>query len=152
MNAIKLLVADHKEVDRMFKESETAAKAKKREIFYQIKKALETHAWIEETIFYPTLQAEGDDELIELVSEAIQEHVDAKCFLGELAAVTSDTEKFDALFTKLVEDVRHHVKEEEGEMFPAVQKHFSAEALDVLGAQMENEKERFQASTETIYG
>lgn len=152
MNALKLLVADHKEVDRLFKESEAAPKAKKREIFYQIKKALEAHAWIEETIFYPTLQSEGDKELIELVAEAIPEHIDAKCFLGELAAVTSDSSKFDPLFAKLVEDVRHHVKEEEGEMFPAVQKHFSADALEVLGSQMENEKARFQDSTETIYG
>ena len=152
MNAIKLLMADHKDVERMFKESETATRAKKRDLFFEIKTALEAHAWVEETIFYPTLQAEGDKELIRLTAEAIQEHIGAKCFLGELAAVTSDATKFEPLFTKLVEDVRHHVKEEEGEMFPAVQKRLSADALDVLGAQMESEKQRFVASAETIYG
>ncbi|MEO7539442.1 MAG: hemerythrin domain-containing protein [Pyrinomonadaceae bacterium] len=152
MNAIKLLVADHKEVDRMFKEAETAPRSKKRDIFFKIKTTLEAHAWLEETIFYPTLQAESDKELIKLTAEAIQEHIGAKCFLGELAAVTTDPVKFDALFAKLVEDVRHHVREEEGEMFPAVQNRFSADALDVLGAQMESEKKRFQSSAETIYG
>lgn len=75
-----------------------------------------------------------------------------KCFLGELAAVSADASKFEPLLTKLIEDVRHHVKEEEGEMFPSVRKLFSADALDALGAQMEGEKKRFQASNETIYG
>ena len=75
-----------------------------------------------------------------------------KCFLGELAAVSSDASKFEPLLTKLIEDVRHHVKEEEGTMFPAVQKRLSTDTLDVLGAQMEAEKKRFQSSFETIYG
>ena len=152
MNVINLLMADHKVVERMFKESEGAARAKKRGIFFQIKAALEAHAWVEESIFYPTLQSEGNKKLIELTSEAIQEHIGMKSFLGELAAVSTDASKFEPLLTKLIEDVRHHVKEEEGEMFPAVRKHFSADALDVLGAQMESEKKRFQASTETLYG
>ena len=152
MNALKLLIADHKEVERLFKESEAATRAKKRELFLDIKTSLETHAWVEETIFYPTLQSEGDKKLVELASEAIQEHIGMKCFLGELAAVSSDASKFEPLLTKLIGDVRHHVKEEEGSMFPAVQKRISAAALDVLGAQMEAEKKRFQSSAETIYG
>ena len=152
MNAITQLVADHEEVERMFKEAETAARAKKRELFFDIKAALETHAWIEETIFYPTLQSEGEKQLIELTAEAIQEHISMKCFLGELAAVSSKAARFEPLLTKLIEDVRHHVKEEEGEMFPAVKKLFSDEALETLGAQMENEKIRYEASMETIYG
>lgn len=152
MNAIKLLIADHKQVDGMFKECEAASEADKCENFSRIKAALETHAWIEESIFYPTLQAEGDEKLIKLTAEAIQEHMTMKSFLGELAGVSKDASKFDPLFKKLVEDVRHHVKEEEGEMFPAVQKVFSTDALDTLGSQMESEKKRFQLSTETIHG
>ena len=152
MDAIKMLVADHKDVDRMFKEAQNATRAGKREIFFKIKAALETHAWVEETLFYPTLQSDGDEKLVKLTSEAIQEHIGMKCFLGELAAVSNDASKFEPLLTKLIEDVRHHVKEEEGQMFPAVQKRFAADDLDVLGAQMEIEKERFQASTETLYG
>jgi hemerythrin superfamily protein len=150
MNVIKLLKADHKEVDRMFKESEDAKGAKKRPIFWQIKAALEAHAYIEETIFYPTLQSDGDKVLITLTSEAIQEHIGMKCFLGELAAVSSDPSKFEPLLQKLIEDVRHHVKEEEGAIFPRVEKRFSAEALEALGDQMSAEKQRFQSSPETI--
>ena len=152
MNAINLLIADHKEVDRMFKDIESADKAAKREIFLKIKSALEAHAWIEETIFYPTLQSEGNQKLIEMTSEAIQEHIGMKCFLGELSAVITDASKFEPLLTKLIEDVRHHVKEEEGEMFPTVKKLVSADTLDALGSRLESEKQRFVSSTETLYG
>ena len=55
MNVINKLMADHKEVERMFKESEAAARGKKRDVFFRIKAELEAHAWIEESIFYPTL-------------------------------------------------------------------------------------------------
>ncbi len=151
MDAINQLMADHKKVERMFKDSEAASRAKKREIFSEIKASLEAHAWIEESIFYPTLQSEGDKKLIELTAEAIQEHLGMKCFLGELSAVSADASKFEPLLTKLIEDVRHHVKEEEGEMFPAVRKHFSADTLEELGAQMESEKIRFESSTETLH-
>jgi iron-sulfur cluster repair protein YtfE (RIC family) len=152
MNALKLLITDHKEVERMFKETEAASRARKRSLFFEIKSSLETHAWVEETIFYPTLQSTGDKKLIDLTSEAIQEHIGMKCFLGELAAVSTDASKFEPLLTKLIQDVRHHVKEEEGEMFPTVQKRLSTDALDELGGRMETEKERFLVSAETIYG
>ena len=152
MNAVNLLKADHKEVERMFKETEKAARARKRAIFFDIKAALETHAYVEETILYPTMQSDGDKKLIKLTSEAIQEHIGMKCFLGELAAVSADAAKFEPLLTQLIEDVRHHVKEEEGEMFPTIEKRFSADELAVLGSQMESEKKRFQDSAETIYG
>lgn len=151
MNAIKLLMADHKEVERLFKECEPAKGAKKRTIFIQIRAALESHAYIEETIFYPTLQSDGDKVLVELTSEAVKEHMDMKCFLGELTAVMSDVTKFEPLLTKLIEDVRHHVKEEEGIMFPKVEKRFGADDLEMLGEQMQSEKLRFQASPETIF-
>ena len=151
MNAIKLLTADHKEVERMFKESEASKGVRKRAIFLEIKAALEAHAYIEETIFYPTLQSDGDKTLVELTSDAIKEHMDMKCFLGELKAVSADAAKFEALLTKLIEDVRHHVKEEEGIMFPKVEKRFGADDLEMLGEHMESEKLRFQASPETIF-
>ena len=136
----------------MFKESETAGRAAKRDLFLLIKDALEAHAWIEETIFYPTLQNEFKEELIELSSEAIKEHMDMKCILGELSVLPTSSSTFDPLLAKLIEAVRHHVKEEEGEMFRAVQKALSSDSLDVLGAAMEAEKKRFQSSAETIYG
>lgn len=152
MNALKLLIADHRDVDRMFKDMEKAERQSRRTLFFQVKAALEAHAWVEETIFYPTLQNEGDERLVDMISEAIKEHMDMKCFLGELAIVSTSAAKFEPLLTKLIEDVRHHVKEEEGEMFPAVEEQVSAAILDAVGSAMESEKKRFQNSVETIYG
>lgn len=118
-------------------------------LFDVIKTELETHAHLEETIFYPAVQEDGDKELVELTSEAIKEHLDIKAMLGELAV--TDEDSFDALLVKLIEDVRHHVSEEEGEMFPAVESQFSADGLEKLGTQMQAEKERFKASAESIH-
>jgi len=70
-----------------------------------------------------------------------------KMFVKELAALTKDAEKFEAKLKVLMEDTRHHVKEEEGEMFPRVRKQFSSDVLDELGAEMEAEKRAFQKSS-----
>ena len=64
-------------------------------------------------------------------------------FLKEIAALTADAEKFEAKLKVLMEDTRHHVKEEEGEMFPKVKKQFDSTIMDELGASMEAEKKNF---------
>jgi iron-sulfur cluster repair protein YtfE (RIC family) len=151
MNAIELLTKDHRVVDELFDQAESSGATAPAELFLEIKAELEAHAHIEESIFYPALQAEGDEELIELTSEALQEHAQMKVFLGELDAVQSDSDKFEPLLTKLIEDVRHHVEEEEGEMFPMVTDQFDDDALETLGLQMQAEKDRFQTSTESAH-
>jgi iron-sulfur cluster repair protein YtfE (RIC family) len=150
MNAIELLKSDHAVVERLFQEAEAEPGSPKvLKLFDVIKFELETHAHLEETIFYPAIQEEGNEELLELTSEALKEHMDTKTMLGELSV--TDEDSFDAMFVKLIEDVRHHVREEEGEMFPLVEAQFGSEGLDELGTQMQSEKERFQASTESIH-
>ena len=151
MNAIELLTKDHRVVDELFEQAESSDGTAPAELFLEIKAELEAHAHIEESIFYPALQADGDEELIELTSEALQEHAQMKVFLGELDAVQSDSDKFEPLLTKLIEDVRHHVEEEEGEMFPMVTEQFDDDALETLGLQMQGEKDRFQTSTESAH-
>lgn len=151
MNAIPLLKADHATVEGLFVQVEETDAGEHAAIFDEIKLELEAHAHIEETVFYPSLQEEGDEALIELTAEAIQEHQQMKAFLGQLAASAGDAEKFEPLLTKLIEDVRHHVDEEEGEMFPLVQEQFEDDVLSSWGAQMQEEKERFLASTESIH-
>ena len=151
MNAIELLKEDHSVVDGLFEEVEESDPGDHPRIFAQIKVELETHAHIEETIFYPSIQEDGDEELIELTSEALKEHSQMKVILGELGAVSTDPEKFEPLLTKLIEDVRHHVEEEEGEMFPSVEDQFEAETLETWGKQMQLEKEKFQSSAESAY-
>jgi hemerythrin superfamily protein len=151
MNAIELLKADHETVEELFVQVEGSDEDSHPSFFAQIKAELEAHAHIEESIFYPSLQADGDEALIEMTSEALKEHAQMKVALGELDAVSSDAAKFEPLLVKLIEDVRHHVEEEEGEMFPAVEEQFDSETLETWGKQMETEKDRFEESAESAY-
>ena len=151
MNAIEILEADHEKVEELFAELEASDASEHPKLFGQMKAELEVHAHIEEAVFYPSLQADGDEDLIALTSEALKEHSQMKVVLGELNAVKSDVEKFEPLLVKLIEDVRHHVEEEEGEMFPAVEEQFDAETLVTWGRQMEAERDRFQESSESAY-
>jgi|SRR5687767_5116174 len=151
MNAIELLTTDHETVEALFQQVESTDASEHPAIFEQINAELQAHAHIEETIFYPSLQEEGSDELIEITSEALQEHQQMKTFLGELSVAASDAGKFEPLLTKLIQDVRHHVEEEEGEMFPMVEDEFDQTAMDAWGEQMQQEKDRFNSSTESAY-
>lgn len=144
MNAIELLKADHKKVNALFGKVKATEESEHKELFEQIKKELETHTHIEETIFYPRMQQE--EELKDIVLEGIEEHHQAKIFLRELAALTEDSEKFEPKLKVLMEDITHHVQEEEGGMFPKVKEIFDEETLMELGAELEEEKQNIQNS------
>jgi hemerythrin-like domain-containing protein len=143
MNAIDLLKEDHDVVDALFKEAESETPSRQEEIFKKIKGELDTHAHIEETIFYPTLLAKGDKALVDIVREGLEEHKQIKMFLGELERKSSKDPEYEAMITVLIEDTRHHVDEEENEMFPLVNDKFTKTALEKLGNELEAEKRNF---------
>jgi hemerythrin superfamily protein len=140
MNAIELLKADHKVVEDLFKKIESTEDGEHPKLFVRIKGELDVHAHIEETIFYPKLLADGDESLQDIVKEGIEEHRQMKMFLKEIDSLADDSEKFEPKLKVLMEDTRHHVKEEEEEMFPKTEKQFESDTLDELGAGMEAEK------------
>ena len=144
MNAIELLKQDHDKVDRLFQKVKGSEEDKHKELFEQIKQELEVHTHIEETIFYPKMQEE--EELKDIVLEGIEEHHQAKMFLRELSNLSDDSEKFEPKLKVLMEDVEHHVQEEEGQMFPKIEKIFDEATLEDLGKQMEEEKKSFKKS------
>ena len=145
MNAVQLLKNDHREVNALFgKVKATEDDQEKRELFLQIKTELDTHTHIEETIFYPKLKEK--EELKDITLEGIEEHHQAKMFLRELSNLVDDSEKFEPKLKVLMEDIIHHVQEEEGEMFPKVEELFSEAELTELGTQMEAEKKTFKKS------
>ena len=115
-----------------------------RETFRQIKEELDVHAHIEETIFYPYLLEKGDKELEAITREGVQEHRQVKAFLLELDGMSGDSDDFKAKLKVLMEDVEHHVEEEEDEMFPLVEDQVESTILERLGAQMESEKTNFK--------
>ena len=127
MDALELLKADHKTVKNLFKKAEASKNDKQqKQLFEEIKTELETHTFIEETIFYPAVGK--NDELKDMVLESLEEHKQVKTLLREMDNLTSDSEKFEPKLKVLMENVEHHAEEEEEEkMFPKVRKLMNAE-------------------------
>lgn len=144
MNAIELLKSDHAKVKELFKKFKANEDGDNKALFEKINAELENHTHIEETIFYPKLKSEGSEEIKSIVLEGIEEHRQVKMFLKELSALTDESEKFNPKLKVVVEDVEHHVEEEEEKMFPMVEKQFSDEVLEELGKEMEAEKASFK--------
>lgn len=143
MNAVEMLKQDHEVVRRLFQTVKESDQAKRPAIFRKIKAELDVHAHIEENVFYPKLIADGDDELVNLVLEGIEEHRQMRIFLRQIADLKEDSELFAPKLKVLMEVTDHHVKEEEDEMFPLVKKQFDSTELDRLGAKMVAENRRF---------
>ncbi len=140
---IELLKADHKKVDKMFKDFEKM-KEKDREgaleLVDRILGELTVHAQIEEEIFYPTMREAGDEKLIELLDEAEVEHASAKDLIEQISSMSPEEDLYDAKVKVLGEYVRHHVKEEEDEIFPKAKKtDFDMEELGTMLAQRKRE-------------
>jgi hemerythrin superfamily protein len=143
MNAIELLKADHDVVEGLFKEVEaTENKTKHKQLFKKIKAELDVHTHIEEKIFYPRILKLK--EVKDITLEGIEEHHQAKMFLREIPKLPGTSERFDPKLAVLMEDIRHHVKEEENEMFPKVQKLVKEEELEKIGAAMDAEKKKYK--------
>jgi hemerythrin superfamily protein len=138
MDAISLTLQDHREVDALFSkyESLTGNGQQKRDIVHQIIRELSIHAAIEEQFLYPTMRNNLPDGG-QLVQEAIQEHQEAKELLNALDKMTPDESGYDQRVRSLIQDVRHHVQEEEGELLPKLRSAVSQERLDQLGEAME---------------
>ncbi|WP_018348503.1 hemerythrin domain-containing protein [Longispora albida] len=139
MDGIVLLKDDHKLVERLFKEFEktkdTATPAAKKKLVDSICTELVTHAYIEETIFYPAAR-EQVPETEEHVLESVEEHHVVAWLLSEVRNLDPSDETFDAKTTVLIENVRHHVEEEEKEWFPKVRKALGRNRLVELGEEM----------------
>jgi hemerythrin superfamily protein len=142
MDAIKLLIQDHRQVERLFKEYERAgdrALTTKAKIAEAVVRALSIHASIEEQFLYPTAR-ELSEKLDDQVLEALEEHHVAKATLAELEKMSPSDERFDAKMTVLMENIRHHVQEEEKDLFPKLRRLMAREELAVLGEAMEAAK------------
>src|ERR1700720_254925 len=142
-DALSLLKSDHEDVKRLFKELE--AEEDQEAIFNQIKGALEVHAAIEEEIFYPAVKKARSEEVKEEVREAYEEHKQVKALLAAIAEISPDDESYSAKIKVLKEDVEHHIKEEEGEMFPDARKYLRNK-LEDLGAQMHARRDELETN------
>lgn len=140
-DAIALLKADHRTVEKLFKEYEKLAEkggntARKQKIADQICAELTIHTQIEEEIFYPGIHGFIEEDLLK---EAVVEHTSAKELISQIESMSPSDELFDAKIQVLAEYIIHHVKEEETEMFPMVQK--TNVDTKALGARMAEHKQ-----------
>jgi hemerythrin superfamily protein len=147
-NAIAILKDDHEKVTKLFKQFKSADKAnndtKKSAIVEEIAAALNVHASVEEEIFYPAVKKARAEETKDEVREAYEEHKQIKALLAALSKTAPDDETFDSKVKVLQEDVEHHVKEEEGQMFPDAKKFLGNEKLQALGEQIAARKEELE--------
>ena len=142
-DATALLKADHKLVAGLFEEFEkTKSDARKTSIVAQICQELTVHAQIEEEIFYPAVKAALKDH--ELIPEATVEHASVKDLIAAVQDKAPYGEMYDAKVKVMAEFVKHHVKEEEKEMFAKVRK--TDLDLRALGDQMAARKEELMAA------
>lgn len=144
-DAIALLKADHRQVEKWFADFKKArATSRKAKLAEQICDALKVHTTIEEEIFYPAFLAATQDE--DKHHEAEVEHEGAKKLIKTIEEMDPDDDYFGARIKVLSEMIKHHVKEEEkpGGMFAEARK--SDMDLDELGVRMKARKEQLQAN------
>lgn len=135
-DAIALLTADHKKVKQLFskfdKLKDSGSDDEKSDVVTTICNELKIHTTIEEEIFYPAVRKAIDDS--DLMDEALVEHAGAKDLIAQLENMDSEDDLYDAKVTVLGEQIDHHVKEEEGDMFPKAKK--AKVDTTALGAKM----------------
>lgn len=134
MDATKLLKSQHAEVKALFGRYEKIKDAgQKQSLFNEIADDLAAHCTIEEKVFYPSVYI---GPLKDKLKEAVEEHLGAKRVIADLLKMKPSDEQFDAKMTVLKEEIEHHVKEEEDDLFPEVEKTFDARELTAMGDQM----------------
>jgi hemerythrin superfamily protein len=146
MDAIDMLKQDHDKVEKAFKDFEKMDRQDTqacRRLIETVCEDLKLHTTLEEEVFYPAVREAIDDE--DPMNEAAVEHETAKMLIEQLENMGADDPNYYATFTVLGEYVRHHIKEEQGEMFPAAKK--AKLDLVALGERMRARKEELAGET-----
>ena len=143
-DAIVVLKEDHKLILKTFKEFENAgenATVTKGRLVDRVIELLTVHTYIENEVMYPRVR-ELLPDLEDDIDESYEEHHVADLLVLELAAMKPDAERFDAKTTVLIENVRHHIEEEEQEWFPKVREGLGRKQLQEIGAAMIEARKR----------
>ena len=142
-DVIELLNEDHDRVEELFATVKANEDGNNKDTFSKIQQELELHTHVEEQIFYPHLLENGDEELQKIVREGLEEHGQVKTLLSEIAELSGDDDQFKAKLKVLIENVEHHVQEEEDEMFPMVEDQIDEQMRARLGDLITAEKQRY---------
>jgi hypothetical protein len=140
-DVIEVLAHDHREVEEMFSELESLRgasteedKERRKELTEQVTIELVRHSVAEEVLVYPKVADKISEEEVE---HAREEHAEAEETLQKLERLDADDPGFDDELATLMEEIRHHIEDEEGEMFKHMREQMDAEELRKLGARVE---------------
>ena len=137
-DVIKLLEADHREVEDLFAKAESTNGAAKQQVVTKIAAELTLHAEVEEQIVYPAMRDAGLDSLVD---EAEQEHSMVKELVAQLESIDATTEGVDSVLAELKANVEHHVHEEESEGFPRFREAVDQAELQALATRVQEAKQ-----------
>src|SRR5215213_4891911 len=114
MDPVQMLLDDHQKVRTLYRQYQQAGdNQQKHQVARQILTELEAHSKVEEQAFYPTVEQKGNSQLKQVVHHSEEEHVKVDQMVTQLKGVGSFSQEFDSKFTQLMQDVEHHVQEEE---------------------------------------
>ena len=136
--ALELLESDHRKVEMLFdryEDEKDGDEQAKRQLAERICAELTAHAQLEEELFYPWCRENIDDEEMDMLEEAYVEHASAKDLIAQIQGAASIDAAYDARVKVLSEYIKHHVQEEENELFAEVRSG-NEEDLDELGQEL----------------
>jgi hemerythrin superfamily protein len=143
MDLFQILSKDHRAVEQIFERIEKVDNrdgAHREQMFHQIRQELELHTQIEEKLFYPELKRH--DGTKKLVADALEEHAEVKQMLQEIGTLSVEDDQWSEMINELKMAVRHHVHEEEGQIFPAARQELDQSRIDEIGRQIEEMKQK----------
>ena len=138
-DAIAMLLEDHQKVKKLFADYQGVgprANAKRKTLYERIRRDLELHSDLEESTFYPAARAVARD----LITEATKEHKAVDKLLTDIGKIEPSNDRFTEMMKELIQNVEHHVSEEEGQLFPKVKSDLGPEKLTELGKKMMDRK------------
>lgn len=139
MNAITLLIQQHRQMEEMFDAAMKATGKQRAKLCGDASDALMSHVSIEEELFYPAVRARRTEDVL---LESLEEHLSLKRVLADMLPLTPDDPAFGPKLHVLAEQLEHHHKEEEEHLFPDAKRLLDADARDALGDRMQAEVDR----------
>lgn len=148
MNAVQLLRDDHETVRELFRQYRADDSAKRQATADQALMELEIHSKLEEEIFYPAFRQRSGQEGREQVAEAYEEHAQVDQLVAQLQGMHVSDPRFQQMFQELMQNVEHHVKEEEAELLPEAEE-LMGDQLDQLGETMMQRKQQLMTQLQS---
>jgi hemerythrin superfamily protein len=134
LSALDLLIAQHRNIEKLFAQVEQARGSRKQALFDQLADELAVHSTIEEKIFYPNVKRPSTEALLQ---ESVEDHLELKRALADMMALDAEDDDFDGKLNVLQEQVTHHAREEEeGRLFAKVRAELDRDLLAALASEM----------------